>query len=403
MSKVVLHVVGARPNYMKMAPVHAALAQRGLVDQHLVHTGQHYDVQLNDVFFAELPLPEPDVMLEVGSGSHAEQTARALVGLEETFLRIRAGSRGRAGRRQLDARRGARRREAQDPGLPPRGGAAQLRLGDARGAQPQGRRPPLERCCSRPRRRRSENLASRASPASTSRSIGNTMIDSLFANLARRGELAAWARVRPRARPLRARHAPPPRARRQPRAAAATIAALEGLSRELPVVFPMHPRTKARIEEAGIAVPERVPLIASALVHDLPVARARGGGGRDRLRRRSGGDDRARRPVLHAPRQHRAAGDRHRRHQCRPRPRPEPSCGDPEPAQRAAGGAPPAPLGRSGREAGSIRDRAHARRRARTVRLALSGAHPLRRRLSSPAACAGRRCRAVGTRSCRRG
>ena len=78
MSKVVLHVVGARPNYMKMAPVHAALAQRGLVDQYLVHTGQHYDVQLNDVFFAELPLPEPDVMLEVGSGSHAEQTARAL-------------------------------------------------------------------------------------------------------------------------------------------------------------------------------------------------------------------------------------------------------------------------------------------------------------------------------------
>jgi UDP-N-acetylglucosamine 2-epimerase (non-hydrolysing) len=89
MSKVVLHVVGARPNYMKMAPVHAALAQRGLVDQYLVHTGQHYDVQLNDVFFAELPLPEPDVMLEVGSGSHAEQTARALVRLEETFLRIR--------------------------------------------------------------------------------------------------------------------------------------------------------------------------------------------------------------------------------------------------------------------------------------------------------------------------
>jgi len=83
--QVVVHVVGARPNYMKMAPVYAELAPRELVDQYLIHTGQHYDAKLSDVFFSELPLPEPDVMLEVGSGSHAEQTARALVGLERAF------------------------------------------------------------------------------------------------------------------------------------------------------------------------------------------------------------------------------------------------------------------------------------------------------------------------------
>src|SRR5262245_66405944 len=84
----IAHIVGARPNYMKVAPVFAALEQRGTVDQYLVHTGQHYDAAVNDVFFAELPLPKPDVQLRVGSGRHGEQTARALEGLEGIFLDI---------------------------------------------------------------------------------------------------------------------------------------------------------------------------------------------------------------------------------------------------------------------------------------------------------------------------
>ena len=53
-----------------------------------MHTGQHYDPELKEVFFAELPLPDPDVELEIGSGTHAEQTARALVGLEQTFQQL---------------------------------------------------------------------------------------------------------------------------------------------------------------------------------------------------------------------------------------------------------------------------------------------------------------------------
>ena len=78
----VVHVVGARPNFMKAAPVIAALREHGGVEQRLVHTGQHYDALLSDVFFAELDLPRPDVALGVGSGSHALQTARLLEGLE---------------------------------------------------------------------------------------------------------------------------------------------------------------------------------------------------------------------------------------------------------------------------------------------------------------------------------
>ena len=77
----VLHVVGARPNFMKAAPVHAALAARGAA-QLLVHTGQHYDAAMSDVFFRELGLPEPDINLNVGSATHAVQTAEVMVRIE---------------------------------------------------------------------------------------------------------------------------------------------------------------------------------------------------------------------------------------------------------------------------------------------------------------------------------
>ena len=73
----ILHVVGARPNFMKAAPVLRALQNRG-VKQTLVHTGQHYDRNMSDVFFSQLDIPEPDVNLEVGSGSHAQQTAEIM-------------------------------------------------------------------------------------------------------------------------------------------------------------------------------------------------------------------------------------------------------------------------------------------------------------------------------------
>ncbi len=77
----VLHVAGARPNFMKVAPVLRALGERGVTNV-LVHTGQHYDPSMSAAFFDDLGLPEPDVHLEVGSGTHAEQTARVMERLE---------------------------------------------------------------------------------------------------------------------------------------------------------------------------------------------------------------------------------------------------------------------------------------------------------------------------------
>jgi UDP-N-acetylglucosamine 2-epimerase (non-hydrolysing) len=81
-----LHLVGARPNFVKLAPVYRALREHS-AEQFVVHTGQHYDDNMSKVFFEQLSLPNPDQNLEVGSGSHAQQTSRILALLEETLLR----------------------------------------------------------------------------------------------------------------------------------------------------------------------------------------------------------------------------------------------------------------------------------------------------------------------------
>jgi UDP-N-acetylglucosamine 2-epimerase len=85
------YLVGARPNFMKMAPViRAARRLRPDAKHVLIHTGQHYDHSMSDVFFTKLGLPEPDFYLGVGSGSHAEQTGAALVGVERALQAVRA-------------------------------------------------------------------------------------------------------------------------------------------------------------------------------------------------------------------------------------------------------------------------------------------------------------------------
>jgi UDP-N-acetylglucosamine 2-epimerase (non-hydrolysing) len=87
-------VAGARPNFMKVAPIIRALRERaatgGTLRYRLVHTGQHYDQRMSGDFFAQLEIPEPDVNLEVGSGSHAEQTAAIMVGYERLLVAERS-------------------------------------------------------------------------------------------------------------------------------------------------------------------------------------------------------------------------------------------------------------------------------------------------------------------------
>jgi len=82
----IVHVVGAHPNFMNVAPVIRALARRVGITQVLVHTGQHYDANMSDIFFQQLGLPESDINLGVGSGSHAQQTAQIIARFEPVVL-----------------------------------------------------------------------------------------------------------------------------------------------------------------------------------------------------------------------------------------------------------------------------------------------------------------------------
>jgi UDP-N-acetylglucosamine 2-epimerase (non-hydrolysing) len=87
MAAKILCVAGARPNFMKIAPLLAAFRDAKSFEARLVHTGQHYDEKLSKIFFEELAIPRPDVELEVGSGSHAQQTAEIMRRFEEVVVR----------------------------------------------------------------------------------------------------------------------------------------------------------------------------------------------------------------------------------------------------------------------------------------------------------------------------
>lgn len=87
MFKKIICVVGARPNFMKMAPLYAELMRSGKFCPIIVHTGQHYDYQMSKVFFEDLSLPEPHYSLESGSGTHAEQTASIMLSFERVILK----------------------------------------------------------------------------------------------------------------------------------------------------------------------------------------------------------------------------------------------------------------------------------------------------------------------------
>ncbi len=88
MNKIkIINVVGARPNFMKIAPIIREMKQYGNINSLLVHTGQHYDENMSGSFFKDLGIPRPDIHLEVGSGTHAVQTASVMTGFEKVVLK----------------------------------------------------------------------------------------------------------------------------------------------------------------------------------------------------------------------------------------------------------------------------------------------------------------------------
>ena len=85
----IINVVGARPNFMKIAPIQRVMNKVPKLEPVLVHTGQHYDKKMSKLFFEDLELPQPDVYLGVGSGSHAQQTAKIMIEFETVLLNIK--------------------------------------------------------------------------------------------------------------------------------------------------------------------------------------------------------------------------------------------------------------------------------------------------------------------------
>ncbi|GAG66754.1 unnamed protein product, partial [marine sediment metagenome] len=88
MSKIIYLIAGARPNFMKIAPLIPQLKKENIKFK-LIHTGQHYDYNMSKIFFKDLDIPEPDIYLNVGSASHATQTAKIMIEFEKVLLKDR--------------------------------------------------------------------------------------------------------------------------------------------------------------------------------------------------------------------------------------------------------------------------------------------------------------------------
>jgi UDP-N-acetylglucosamine 2-epimerase (non-hydrolysing) len=256
---LVVHIVGARPNYMKVAPVYAALERRGFVEQRLVHTGQHYDPSVNDVFFAELPLPSPHVQLAVGSGSHAEQTARALVELERVFVDWEPDLVLVPGDVNSTLAAALAAAKLQIPVCHLEAG---LRSFDRAMPEEHNRRltDHLSSLLLTPSEDGNDNLAAVGIEGDHVQLIGNTMIDTLLANVESARALAEWERygLEERGYLLATLHRPAlvdDAALLVP-----ALRALDSVAESLPVLFPVHPRTRRRLDDAGYA-PARVQLV----------------------------------------------------------------------------------------------------------------------------------------------
>jgi UDP-N-acetylglucosamine 2-epimerase (non-hydrolysing) len=249
---LVVHVVGARPNYMKVAPVYSALERRGLVEQRLVHTGQHFDALLKDVFFAELPLPRPHVELHAGSGSHAEQTGRALIELAPVLVDLAPELVVVAG--DVNSTLAGALAAAQ-LGLPVCHVESGLRSFDPTMPEEHNRRiaDHVSSLLLTHSESANENLAAEGILEERVRFVGNTMIDTLLTSLGAARAVAAWREhgLAEGAYVLVTLHRPALVDR--PDLLARAMAALAVVARTLPVVFPVHPRTRRNLEAAGLA------------------------------------------------------------------------------------------------------------------------------------------------------
>ncbi|MFL6257463.1 MAG: non-hydrolyzing UDP-N-acetylglucosamine 2-epimerase [Pyrinomonadaceae bacterium] len=248
----VINVVGARPNFMKVAPIVEAMRRRAPEFAPIVlHTGQHYDERMSDAFFRDLGLPTPDVHLGVGSGSHAQQTAAVMQSFEPVVLEHKpdwvlvvgdvnstvacALVCSKLGVKVAHVEAGLRSRDRTMPEEINRLVTDQL-----------------SDLLLTPSEDADRNLLAEGIPAERIRFVGNVMIDSLFKQL----ERAASSRVREELEVEGSDYAVVtlhrPSNVDEPEVLGRILSALRRIGERLPVVFPIHPRTRKNLEEFGL-------------------------------------------------------------------------------------------------------------------------------------------------------
>lgn len=260
-SQKLLFIAGARPNFMKIAPlirsVRTVLAQSAKngsgVDYRLVHTGQHYDEAMSQIFFKELGIPAPDINLEVGSGSHAVQTANIMTRFEEVCTRERpdwvvvvGDVNSTMACALVCAKMGIKVAHVE----------AGLRSFDRTMPEEINRivTDALAELLLTPSSDADANLLREGVAASKIACVGNIMIDTLMENLAqsRRRPLLGRLKIEPEAFIYVTLHRPSNVDEEKPLRMVMTE--LSRLAGELPVVFPMHPRTRKMCAQFGIAL-----------------------------------------------------------------------------------------------------------------------------------------------------
>ncbi len=257
----VISVVGARPNFMKVAPLHRAFQGRSdrFVHQ-LVHTGQHYDAAMSDAFFADLDMPHPAHFLGVGSGSHAEQTARVMLGFEKVCLEVQpnyvivvgdvnstiacALTSVKLGIRTAHVEAGLRSGDRTMPEEINRK-ATDAIVDDHFVTEPSGVHH-LEREGIHP-----EQI----------HLVGNTMIDSLHYALPKAESSAIHASLGVQKGHYVVATLHRPSNVDNPGRLAMLLSVMETIAQNVPVVFPMHPRTRRVMEQANITPGKNVIVI----------------------------------------------------------------------------------------------------------------------------------------------
>jgi UDP-N-acetylglucosamine 2-epimerase (non-hydrolysing) len=245
-------VAGARPNFMKVAPIMAEFQRRtDLKDLKvlLVHTGQHYDSQMSDAFFEDLRIPPPDVNLGVGSGTHAEQTARVMVAFEELCTVERPDWVTVVGDVNSTLACGITTKKL---GIALAHVEAGLRSGDR--TMPEE----INRLCTdaiadllfTTDRIANKNLRNEGISEDRIHFVGNTMIDTLLRHIEHARSLALPDGLTDGEFAVLTLHRPGNVDNRETLTGICSV--MQDISRQIPVVFPMHPRTRKRLKEFNL-------------------------------------------------------------------------------------------------------------------------------------------------------